>query len=84
MNSHCEKLIICSKVLLCPSFNYSAHSWISLQNEVNLLGKIRQPNIIKLLGYCVHGEMRFLVYELMQNGSLETQLHGTYLSSPLF
>lgn len=30
------------------------------------------------MGYCIHGESRFLVYELMENGSLETQLHGTF------
>ncbi|KAJ7962786.1 Receptor-like kinase [Quillaja saponaria] len=46
------------------------------ENEVNWLSKIRHQNIIKLLGYCIHGESRFLVYEMMGNGSLETQLHG--------
>lgn len=46
------------------------------ENEVDLLKRIQHPNIISLLGYCIHGEMRFIVYELMQNGSLETQLHG--------
>ncbi|XP_020265697.1 probable receptor-like protein kinase At1g80640 [Asparagus officinalis] len=53
------------------------------ENEVNLLGKIQHPNIISLLGYCLHGEMRFLVYELMHNGSLETQLHGPSHGSAL-
>uniref|UniRef100_A0A7N0TA16 Protein kinase domain-containing protein n=2 Tax=Kalanchoe fedtschenkoi TaxID=63787 RepID=A0A7N0TA16_KALFE len=46
------------------------------QNEVNLLSRIQHPNIISLLGYCTHEEARLLVYELMGNGSLETQLHG--------
>ncbi|XP_050381476.1 probable receptor-like protein kinase At1g80640 isoform X2 [Argentina anserina] len=46
------------------------------ENEVNWLGKIRHQNIVKLLGYCVHGKTRFLVYEMMQNGSLKTQLYG--------
>ena len=77
-----RNLLFVQNVLLCLSFNYWLIARISLQNEVDLLGKIQHPNIISLLGYCVHGEMRFLVYELMQNGSLETQLHGTYLSSP--
>ncbi|KAL9463002.1 hypothetical protein AB3S75_000916 [Citrus x aurantiifolia] len=45
-------------------------------NEVNWLTKIRHQNIISLLGYCIHAETRFLVYEMMQNGSLEKQLHG--------
>ncbi|KAL8209465.1 hypothetical protein R6Q57_006197 [Mikania cordata] len=46
------------------------------QTEVDLLSKIQHPNIITLLGYCVHDETRLLVYELMHNGSLESQLHG--------
>jgi len=52
---------------------------LNLQNEVSLLSKIRHQNIIKLLGYCIHGESRFLVYEYMESGSLESQLHGTFL-----
>ncbi|XP_028117865.1 probable receptor-like protein kinase At1g80640 [Camellia sinensis] len=40
------------------------------------LSKIEHQNIVSLLGYCVHGEARFLVYEIMHNGSLESQLHG--------
>ncbi|KAL3642235.1 hypothetical protein CASFOL_013050 [Castilleja foliolosa] len=53
------------------------------QTEVDLLSKIRHPNIITLLGYSVHAETRLLVYELMQNGSLETQLHGASRGSGL-
>ncbi|KAI7750247.1 hypothetical protein M8C21_006925, partial [Ambrosia artemisiifolia] len=45
------------------------------QTEIDLLSKIHHPNIITLLGYCVHDDTRLLVYELMHNGSLETQLH---------
>ncbi|KAI4355798.1 hypothetical protein L6164_004538 [Bauhinia variegata] len=53
------------------------------ENEVNWLSKIRHQNIVKLLGYCIHGESRFLVYEMMGNGSLETQLHGPNHGSSL-
>lgn len=49
--------------------------WV-LQTEIDILSKIQHPNIITLLGYCVHDETKLLVYELMQNGSLESQLHG--------
>lgn len=48
---------------------------------MELLSKIQHPNIISLLGYSLHGEARLLVYELMQNGSLETQLHGIFMVS---
>ncbi|XP_076930908.1 putative receptor-like protein kinase At1g80640 [Bidens hawaiensis] len=53
------------------------------QTEVDLLSKIQHPNIITLLGYCVHDDTRLLVYELMHNGSLETQLHGPSSGSNL-
>jgi serine/threonine protein kinase len=36
-----------------------------------------------VLGYCIHEDTRLLVYELMQNGSLETQLHGPSNGSAL-
>ncbi|KAH7659986.1 Non-specific serine/threonine protein kinase protein [Dioscorea alata] len=53
------------------------------ENELDLLGRIRHPNIVSLAGFCVHGETRFLIYELMHNGSLETQLHGPTHGSAL-
>ncbi|KAE7997256.1 hypothetical protein FH972_001904 [Carpinus fangiana] len=53
------------------------------ENEVNWLSKIRHPNITKLLGYCIYGESRFLIYEMMEKDSLETQLHGPTRGSAL-
>lgn len=41
-----------------------------------MLSKFQHQNIISLLGYCIHSNAQFLVYEMMQNGSLEFQLHG--------
>ncbi|XP_076898769.1 putative receptor-like protein kinase At1g80640 [Bidens hawaiensis] len=46
------------------------------ENEISCLSRIQHQNIVNLLGYCIHGETRFLVYEMMHNGSLESQLHG--------
>lgn len=46
------------------------------QNEVDLLSKIHHPNIILLLGYGSEINSSFIVYELMENGSLDEQLHG--------
>lgn len=53
------------------------------QNEVELMSKIRHPNLVSLLGFCTHENTRFLVYDLMQNGSLEDQLHGPSHGSAL-
>ncbi|XP_047337669.1 probable receptor-like protein kinase At1g80640 [Impatiens glandulifera] len=53
------------------------------ETEVSLLSKMHHPNIISLLGYSIKGETRLIVYELMQNGSLDTQLHGQSRGSAL-
>lgn len=49
--------------------------WI---NEVNFLGVVKHPNLVKLVGYCAEdderGMQRLLVYELMRNRSLEDHL----------
>ncbi|XP_039063105.1 probable receptor-like protein kinase At1g80640 isoform X2 [Hibiscus syriacus] len=53
------------------------------ENEVELLCRFKHPNIISLLGFSSDTDTRFIVYELMQNGSLETQLHGPSHGSSL-
>ncbi|GAB4824414.1 hypothetical protein Ancab_007301 [Ancistrocladus abbreviatus] len=56
--------------------------WI---NEVNWLGVIKHPNLVKLVGYCAEdderGMQRLLVYELMKNKSLEDHLLARVPSS---
>ncbi|CAN6484710.1 unnamed protein product [Victoria cruziana] len=42
--------------------------------EVNYLGQFHHPNLVKLIGYCLEGENRLLVYEFMPKGSLENHL----------
>lgn len=42
--------------------------------EVNYLGQYQHPNLVKLIGYCLDGENRLLVYEFMPKGSLENHL----------
>ncbi|KAJ8751805.1 hypothetical protein K2173_025993 [Erythroxylum novogranatense] len=53
------------------------------ENEVDLLSKINHPNIISVVGYSVHEDTGFIIYELMQNGSLEELLHGSSRGSLL-
>ncbi|XP_020104280.1 probable serine/threonine-protein kinase PBL3 [Ananas comosus] len=42
--------------------------------EVNYLGRLHHPNLVKLIGYCSDGDDRLLVYEFMSKGSLENHL----------
>ncbi|MCD9560827.1 hypothetical protein HAX54_019633 [Datura stramonium] len=44
------------------------------QAEVNFLGRLSHPNLVKLLGYCWEDKELLLVYEFMPKGSLENHL----------
>ncbi|KAG2668046.1 hypothetical protein I3760_15G142000 [Carya illinoinensis] len=63
--------------LLSHPFSPSAPSrWTdsSSNSDLNFLGRLSHPNLVKLLGYCWEGKVRLLVYEYMQRGSLENHL----------
>lgn len=47
---------------------------LEMQSEVNFLGRLSHPNLVKLLGYCWEDKELLLVYEFMQKGSLENHL----------
>ncbi|WCJ20243.1 Protein kinase superfamily protein [Euphorbia peplus] len=42
--------------------------------EILMLSLVEDPNLVKLLGYCVDGDHRMLIYEFMPRGSLENHL----------
>jgi len=56
------------------SFNGLLIAGYLVQTEVNYLGQLHHPNLVKLIGYCLDGENRLLVYELLPKGSLENHL----------
>ncbi|GAV67934.1 Pkinase domain-containing protein [Cephalotus follicularis] len=50
--------------------------------EVNYLGDLLHPNLVKLFGYCIEDDQRLLVYEFMPRGSLENHLFRRSLPLP--
>ncbi|PON76343.1 hypothetical protein TorRG33x02_242830, partial [Trema orientale] len=45
--------------------------------EINYLGQLKHPNIVKLIGYCLEDDHRLLVYEFLSRGSLDNHLFRT-------
>lgn len=50
------------------------HGILLMQAEVDFLGQLHHPNLVKLIGYCIEDDQRLLVYEFMTRGSLENHL----------
>ncbi|XP_010486455.1 PREDICTED: putative serine/threonine-protein kinase [Camelina sativa] len=45
--------------------------------EINLISNIHHPNLVNLIGCCIEGNNRILVYEYLENNSLASALLGS-------
>ncbi|KAI4318219.1 hypothetical protein L6164_026010 [Bauhinia variegata] len=46
------------------------------QTEVDVISRVHHRHLVSLVGYCISGSKRLLVYEFVPNKTLEYHLHG--------
>lgn len=54
------------------------------QAEVEIISRVHHKHLVSLVGYCISGGRRLLVYEFVPNNTLEFHLHGIPLNCIVF
>ena len=49
--------------------------------EIATISAVQHRNLVKLYGCCIDGEKRLLVYEFLENKSLDQALFGQWIQS---
>ncbi|KAG9149541.1 hypothetical protein Leryth_014335 [Lithospermum erythrorhizon] len=74
--------------LMVKRLQDTQHSEKEFVSEITTLGKVKNRNLVPLLGFCLAKKERLLVYKHMENGTLHDRLHlvpdgGSVMDWPL-
>ncbi|KAK3431895.1 hypothetical protein EUGRSUZ_E03019 [Eucalyptus grandis] len=62
----------------------SSQGEVEFKNEVMLLARLQHRNLVKLLGFCLEGVERLLIYEFLPNSSLDQMIINPVKRTNLF
>lgn len=62
-------------VMAIKRLQMSSHTEKQFRSEMSILGQLQHKNLVPLLGYCMAGGEKLLVYKHMKHGSLRNSLH---------
>ncbi|KAF5186439.1 Pr5-like receptor kinase [Thalictrum thalictroides] len=68
----------CGELIAVKVLNKSGFVEDTFEAEVRTMGKTAHRNLVKFYGYCFEDNMKALVYEYMENGSLDKILYDNH------